>query len=249
MNQHRFLLLHDISPSRPQSYTLNSKGGSVSLTLAQRVGDFWQGGSKLSAVRSLLEATLENRRDRFCSLMIGLVKKGIAYRSKKKTPLTRNDIKELNELIVMVGFKIPELWDPKFLDSLPSPPNEPVMNAEIRPDTGELRDQLIGLERITPHTRGFAFEKFLNTLFAAFSLNPRHSFKLVGEQIDGSFELDHEIYLLVPSGKTHRRVMQTYSFSRRKSKGKHCGRVGFLSAMQDSPMTDSMRSHAEERQT
>ena len=36
MNQHRFLLLHDISPSRPQSYTLNSKGGSVSLTLAQR---------------------------------------------------------------------------------------------------------------------------------------------------------------------------------------------------------------------
>jgi len=37
MNQHRFLLLHDISPSRPQSYTLNSKVGSVSLTLAQRV--------------------------------------------------------------------------------------------------------------------------------------------------------------------------------------------------------------------
>jgi len=36
MNQHRFLLLHDISPSRPQSYTLNSKGGSVSLTLTQR---------------------------------------------------------------------------------------------------------------------------------------------------------------------------------------------------------------------
>lgn len=47
-----------------------------------------------------------------------------------------------------------------------------------------------------PHERGFAFEKFLNTLFKAFDLSPRGPFRLVGEQIDGSFEFDHETYLV-----------------------------------------------------
>jgi hypothetical protein len=48
----------------------------------------------------------------------------------------------------------------------------------------------------TPQGRGFAFEKYLNSLFFAFSLKPRGSFRVEGEQIDGSFELKNEIYLL-----------------------------------------------------
>jgi len=47
-----------------------------------------------------------------------------------------------------------------------------------------------------PHDRGFAFESFLNELFRAFQLNPRSSFRLTGEQIDGSLELDGETYLI-----------------------------------------------------
>lgn len=48
----------------------------------------------------------------------------------------------------------------------------------------------------TPQARGFAFEKYLNNLFEAYGLEPRGSFKIIGEQIDGSFLLHNEVYLL-----------------------------------------------------
>ena len=48
----------------------------------------------------------------------------------------------------------------------------------------------------TAQARGFAFEKYLKELFDAFGLQPRGSFKIVGEQIDGSFILKEEVYLL-----------------------------------------------------
>jgi hypothetical protein len=46
------------------------------------------------------------------------------------------------------------------------------------------------------HPRGFAFEKFLDDVFSTFGLAPRKSFRLVGEQIDGSFHLTNETYLV-----------------------------------------------------
>jgi hypothetical protein len=47
-----------------------------------------------------------------------------------------------------------------------------------------------------PQERGYAFEKYLKSLFEAFSLQPRGSFRTTGEQIDGSFILRDECYLL-----------------------------------------------------
>ncbi|MBV4431687.1 restriction endonuclease [Clostridium tyrobutyricum] len=44
--------------------------------------------------------------------------------------------------------------------------------------------------------RGFAFEKYLFELFKQNELEPRNSFKIIGEQIDGSFILNKEVYLL-----------------------------------------------------
>ena len=49
---------------------------------------------------------------------------------------------------------------------------------------------------LAPQKRGFAFEDFLDAMFAALRLSPRKSFRLVGEQIDGSFELDRDTYLV-----------------------------------------------------
>ncbi|MGH9447822.1 MAG: hypothetical protein ACRD3O_19180 [Terriglobia bacterium] len=43
---------------------------------------------------------------------------------------------------------------------------------------------------------GLGLEKLLNQLFEIFELRPRQPFRVVGEQIDGSFELDGQIYLL-----------------------------------------------------
>lgn len=44
--------------------------------------------------------------------------------------------------------------------------------------------------------RGHQLEKFLNELFTFFDLDPKSSFKITGEQIDGSFTFDNTDYLL-----------------------------------------------------
>jgi len=47
-----------------------------------------------------------------------------------------------------------------------------------------------------PQQRGFQFEKILRTLFDIYDLDPKASFKIVGEQIDGAFTFDNTDYLL-----------------------------------------------------
>lgn len=59
-----------------------------------------------------------------------------------------------------------------------------------------LQGKLMELANLSPHERGFAFERFLSDLFALFALTPRGFFRLTGEQIDGSFEFKDEVYLL-----------------------------------------------------
>jgi hypothetical protein len=59
-----------------------------------------------------------------------------------------------------------------------------------------LGDRLLQLTALKGQNRGYAFERFLADLFDIYRLDPRRSFKLVGEQIDGSFELPPETFLL-----------------------------------------------------
>lgn len=60
----------------------------------------------------------------------------------------------------------------------------------------DLKRRLLALATMDPHPRGIAFETFLKDLFSVFGLKPHEAFRLVGEQIDGSFELGNETYLL-----------------------------------------------------
>lgn len=62
-------------------------------------------------------------------------------------------------------------------------------------ESARLRKELQRVAELAPHPRGFAFEKFLHDLFHAYGLGPRSSFRLVGEQIDGSFVLHQQTYL------------------------------------------------------
>jgi Restriction endonuclease len=64
------------------------------------------------------------------------------------------------------------------------------------PRVQPLIKKLLELDLLEPHKRGFAYERFLKDLFDANGLSARASFRLVGEQIDGSFELSGETYLL-----------------------------------------------------
>ncbi len=59
-----------------------------------------------------------------------------------------------------------------------------------------LADRLLQVSKLDPQPRGYAFEKFLKDMFDAYGLSARASFRLVGEQIDGSFASGNDIYLL-----------------------------------------------------
>ena len=64
------------------------------------------------------------------------------------------------------------------------------------PVIAALRARLNQVSTLPPQPRGYAYERFLKELFDAYGLAGRASFRLVGEQIDGSFELAGETYLL-----------------------------------------------------
>lgn len=72
-------------------------------------------------------------------------------------------------------------------------PTKPVCNG---PRLMALRDALIALAQLEPQARGYAFEALLRDLFNVFGLEAREPFRLKGQQIDGSFVLQGEVYLV-----------------------------------------------------
>jgi hypothetical protein len=120
------------------------------------------------------------------------------YRSNKN-PLNREEVVALNSIVQRIGFKIPELWDPDFLDGLPTGRVDSASapgNSSKKVDVTHLKDGFLRLLNLEPTKRGFAFEKFLKEIFSAFGLEPHSSFRLVGEQIDGSLQLGGDTYLI-----------------------------------------------------
>jgi len=187
--------LYDFLPGQAHPYadqSISFQGAAHAVHL----GKFWQGGSKQPAVVALLRATLENKADAFCNLINEIVRKSILYRQNKNSPITREDIQTLNELLLRVEFKIPELRNPKFLDGLPSINKNAAVATLSDAKRTVLLAQLRNLSAPAPQPRGYAFEEFLKDLFSLFDLAPRSAFRLVGEQIDGSFVLQGETYLL-----------------------------------------------------
>jgi hypothetical protein len=189
-------LLYDYLPGTPHPRA-DQRISFPAVAQETGLGDFRMGGSKRPAITSLLELTLERRREKFCDLVKNIVKRGIVYKATKNG-ITREDIEQLNELIQKVHFKIPDLWDPAFLQSLPRRNPEPphVEQRQDHVDYSSLRTDFSRILALEPHQRGYAFEEFLNKVFNAFGLCPRAAFRLTGEQIDGSFVLDSDTYLL-----------------------------------------------------
>lgn len=205
-------LLYDFLPGSGHAAW---KGHVSFKSVAEKVGvgDFWQPGSKLPMLTALLERTLEFRRGRFEPLMVEIVRAGLTYRQKNGKPLTSDEVEKINGLILEIGFKFPDLWDPDFWASLRAGgavraterveqerTAEKLRESQRTQRSVELealkRDFLALHESLDRQQAGLQLEKVLNRLFALHGLAPRESFRVVGEQIDGSFELDHEVYLL-----------------------------------------------------
>lgn len=73
-----------------------------------------------------------------------------------------------------------------------SPLSNPVDHAAI----AKIKSDLLLVTGLAPHAHGYAFEGFLKSLFDAFGVAALEPFRLRGEQIDGSFQVVNEIYLL-----------------------------------------------------
>lgn len=179
------------------------------VAIQTTVGEFWTGGSKEPALAKLLEQTLIHRRNRFEELVLLIVAEGIKYRRRKKNEVRESEILAVNRVIKEIGFKFPDLWDARFLASLERHPASasdphaadsiyaPVPLGTLQSELPLLRSEFYRLVGLSDRQMaGFALEKLLNKLFELFGLNPRAPFRLTGEQIDGSFVLDHETYLL-----------------------------------------------------
>ncbi len=191
--------LYPFLPGKPHPFadqSISFAGIVINLGLER----FWTGGSKQPAIAALLEGTLSQAKSKFCPLMIQIVTRGLKYRGKSN-PIRKEEIEQLNELIKKLGFKIPELWDSEFLRGLPprKPEKDKVATAKmetLKNTLPLLLNDLLNLEKLTPQERGYAFEKFLTTLFNAFGMQARSPFRLVGEQIDGSIEFQGNTYLI-----------------------------------------------------
>lgn len=192
--------LSDFLPGKPHPYAdqaISFRGVAGTLGL----GAFWTDGSKTPAVTTLLEATLAREPKQFCNLILAVVRRGIRYR-QRKNPITRNEIDVLRGLVLSVGFRIKDLEDPAFLDSLPvREPGGPATPLRKRPTVDSavlvrLKERLSELATFSPIARGIAFEGFLNELFVAFGLAPRGAFRIRGEQIDGSCDVLGNTYLV-----------------------------------------------------
>lgn len=201
------------------------------------VGEYWQTGSKEPMIARLLERTLDGRRARFEKLIVEIVRAGLTYRRKSGNPVKSDEIGRINAQILSIGFRFPDLWDVDFLAALHEDSGK---RAQERVDEARATDRLketarsersIQLEALKGdylalhaladrQAAGLQLEHILNRLFALHHLSPREPFRVIGEQIDGSFELDHEVYLL--EAKWHRDprpVADLYVF-REKIEGK-----------------------------
>ncbi len=76
------------------------------------------------------------------------------------------------------------------------PPAVPPKPAFDRPKVLALKQRLIDLSDMAAQPRGYAFEAWLRDGFNLFGLEAREPFRLRGEQIDGSFLLQGETYLM-----------------------------------------------------
>ncbi len=97
-----------------------------------------------------------------------------------------------------------------------------------------LKDHLFQLAADHDRNRaGLALERLLNRLFELFELQPRQPFRIVGEQIDGSFQLDNDIYLLESKWEKHPLPEADLLVFRGKIEGKSTFTRGVLIALND----------------
>lgn len=180
------------NPPYSRAYTFAQAASEIGLPRG------WIGGSKRPAIENLVEAAL--RSARLGHLVQVVLREGVKYRGRRGPEITRDELHRMNDCLKALGLRMPELSDETFLNRFPQ---------NRGPLTGE-KSSLVSHARLLeireayrrietnpdPQSRGYEFQGFLQDLFDAFGLEPRKPFRVSSEEIDGSFVLDSETYLL-----------------------------------------------------
>jgi hypothetical protein len=115
----------------------------------------------------------------------------------------------------------------------PASKEEPGQNQRSK-ELSRLKEQFLQLHGESDRNRvGLELEKLLNRLFELFDLHPRLPFRVTGEQIDGSFQLDSHTYLLESKWVQHPLPEADLLVFRGKIEGKSTFTRGVLIAIND----------------
>lgn len=171
------------------------------------VEDCWpNGASKRQSIPIFIRNLLECRRHAFCNTIVTVIQEGMNYKRRGHRHVTREEIETVNELLLKVQFKIPELHDPVFLAGLPRRGGETPSAKNTQPTVQTLQSMHTTFIELFSETnsqkRGFQFEGFLNGFFCHHGLNPKSSFRMMGEQIDGSFEWQGNTFIVEARWRT-----------------------------------------------
>lgn len=139
------------------------------------------GTSKAKRLRCLIK-----KSDR--EIVLVVLDKLWAYRKSMKThPMTPDDEISYSHLIG-------RLKNVDVISSVGIIP--PKLETTSTPNYLYFIGELESMKIMTPQQRGYRFESWLNELFTVFRLIPNPGFRIIGEQIDGSFILHNETYLV-----------------------------------------------------
>ena len=172
---------------------------------AQKVGlgEYWALNSKRAAIANFLEQVLCHKSHVLIAFFDEVVVQSLQWRGNRSNPLTRDEVNLLNAGIASLGYRSNFLTGNPLLDLLPkgvklsAATQRAVSDQDAEPAIIQaLSNRLIEITKFSPQSRGFEFERFLNSVFGAFGMTPSAPFRLRGEQIDGSFEHASNTYLL-----------------------------------------------------
>jgi len=116
----------------------------------------------------------------------------------------------------------------------PPESQNPARPHQLSAELAQLKEKFFQLAAATDRRQaGLALEGLLNRLFALFELQPRQPFRIVGEQIDGSFVLDGHVYLLESKWENHPLPEADMLVFRGKIEGKSTFTRGVFIALND----------------
>jgi hypothetical protein len=143
------------------------------------------GTSKAKRLRCFLQTVQDQMAAR---VLVGLWEYRRVLRRRSGGDKTSPEIEaEFGDLVVRLGGQRPVHRAPP-----PAAPT-PAAGSEM---LKSLAAAFLALSTKEPQARGYAFESWLKSAFDAYGLDARGSFRLVGEQIDGSLQHGSDVYLV-----------------------------------------------------